>query len=209
MRRLGALRVKASGSLAQQPAGMVRAGADWDAEVVEVDAAELVAVGDVCGERLARAALGANRLVPRRASAGRCDQRSRAPATRRIRICGVSRPAISAGCVERINLERDLVTALTGGCRKVVAGYTVKREYVNVEYLGRDREYRLRCDRGSSFPDVHPHREAQGLSLERLAHARHRRRARGRLEPDRRHDRPVRTADGLRGGRPGPAAVTL
>ena len=39
-----------------------------------------------------------------------------------------------AGLVERINLERDLVAALTGGCRKIVAGYTVKREYVNVEF---------------------------------------------------------------------------
>ena len=36
--------------------------------------------------------------------------------------------------VERINLERDLVTLLTSGCRKLVAGYTVKREYVNVEF---------------------------------------------------------------------------
>jgi hypothetical protein len=39
-----------------------------------------------------------------------------------------------AGLVERINLERDLVAALTAGCRKIVAGYTVKREYVNVEF---------------------------------------------------------------------------
>jgi hypothetical protein len=38
------------------------------------------------------------------------------------------------GLVERINLERDLVTLLTGNCRKIVAGYTVKREYVNVEF---------------------------------------------------------------------------
>ena len=29
---------------------------------------------------------------------------------------------------ERVNLERDLVTALTGSCRNVVAGYTVKRD---------------------------------------------------------------------------------
>jgi len=36
--------------------------------------------------------------------------------------------------VERINLERELVTLLTGGCRKVVAGYTVKREYFSAEY---------------------------------------------------------------------------
>src|SRR5260221_623334 len=39
-----------------------------------------------------------------------------------------------AGSVERINLERDLVGALVGGCRKTVAGYTVKREYFNSEF---------------------------------------------------------------------------
>ena len=36
--------------------------------------------------------------------------------------------------VERINLERGLVTQLSTGCHKLVAGYTVKREYVNTEY---------------------------------------------------------------------------
>src|SRR5262249_39308068 len=35
---------------------------------------------------------------------------------------------------ERINLERELVRALAGNCRKMVIGYTVKREYVNVEF---------------------------------------------------------------------------
>jgi hypothetical protein len=39
-----------------------------------------------------------------------------------------------ANLVERINLERDLVTALTAGCESAVAGYTIKREYVNVEF---------------------------------------------------------------------------
>ncbi len=39
-----------------------------------------------------------------------------------------------SGLVERINLERELVTTLTGGCQKSVAGYTMKREYVNVEF---------------------------------------------------------------------------
>jgi hypothetical protein len=38
------------------------------------------------------------------------------------------------GLAERINLERDLVTLLTSGCRKMMVGYTVKREYINVEY---------------------------------------------------------------------------
>ena len=36
--------------------------------------------------------------------------------------------------VERINLERELVTSLTTTCRSVVVGYTVKREYVSTEY---------------------------------------------------------------------------
>jgi hypothetical protein len=35
---------------------------------------------------------------------------------------------------KRINLERDLVAALTDGCRMVVAGYRVKREYFSAEF---------------------------------------------------------------------------
>jgi hypothetical protein len=38
------------------------------------------------------------------------------------------------GDVDHINLERDLVRLLAGSCRRMVAGYVVKREYVNVEY---------------------------------------------------------------------------
>ena len=52
----------------------------------------------------------------------------------RSRSRSACRPATIAGAVERINLERDLVGALIGGCRKVVAGYTVKREYFNAEF---------------------------------------------------------------------------
>jgi hypothetical protein len=36
--------------------------------------------------------------------------------------------------VERINLERDVVAALTTGCQAIVAGYTIKREYYNDEF---------------------------------------------------------------------------
>jgi hypothetical protein len=35
---------------------------------------------------------------------------------------------------ERINLERDLVGLLSGGCHRTVAGYTVKRHYFNDDY---------------------------------------------------------------------------
>jgi len=38
------------------------------------------------------------------------------------------------GPIERINLERDLVRALTSGCRMTVAGYTLKREYFNASF---------------------------------------------------------------------------
>jgi hypothetical protein len=36
--------------------------------------------------------------------------------------------------VEQVNLQRDLVTTLTGNCRKVVVGYTVKRQYFSAEF---------------------------------------------------------------------------
>ncbi len=35
---------------------------------------------------------------------------------------------------ERINLERDLVGLLSGGCHKTVAGFTVRRQYFNDDY---------------------------------------------------------------------------
>jgi hypothetical protein len=36
--------------------------------------------------------------------------------------------------VERINLERELVAAVAGGCREIVAGYRVKRQYFSAEF---------------------------------------------------------------------------
>lgn len=40
------------------------------------------------------------------------------------------------GLVERLNLERKLVSLLRSGCERVAAGYTVKREYFNSDYSG-------------------------------------------------------------------------
>ena len=37
---------------------------------------------------------------------------------------------------EVYNLERELVTLLTGACRRVVAGYRVRREYYSADYAG-------------------------------------------------------------------------
>ena len=39
-----------------------------------------------------------------------------------------------ADMVEHVNLERDLVSVLSGGCRKTVAGYTIKRHYFSDDY---------------------------------------------------------------------------
>ena len=40
----------------------------------------------------------------------------------------------NADAVEHINRERELVGELIAGCRKVVIGYTVKREYYNADF---------------------------------------------------------------------------
>jgi hypothetical protein len=128
---LGGIRVKAGGDL-RDPAWSA-SGTDWDVEVAETGAAEIVAAATLAvngwfappwlrtgwfhAERLLADAVGD-------------------PAHRQRVASDLQR--LKAGdfgtLVERINLERDLVSALTGGCRKLVAGYTVKREYVNVEY---------------------------------------------------------------------------
>ncbi len=81
---LGALRVKASHSFARNQPAWSAAGADWDIEVAEVDAAGLVAAATFAVNGWLSPPWLKDRLVPRRASVGRCDQRSRAPAKGRF-----------------------------------------------------------------------------------------------------------------------------
>jgi hypothetical protein len=125
------LKVKASGHL-KYPDWSASA-ADWDVEIAEVDAAGLVADaaftmnGLIAPPWLRAGWFHAARLLADGVSDP--DRRQRAEAGR-TRLAGGG----YAGLVERINLERDLVATLNGGCRKIVAGYTVKREYVNVEF---------------------------------------------------------------------------
>ena len=40
----------------------------------------------------------------------------------------------AGGEIERINLERDLVRSLAADCRRMVAGFIPKREYINAEF---------------------------------------------------------------------------
>jgi hypothetical protein len=127
------LEIKAGGSLAQRRPDWSVRDTDWDAEVVEVDAAELMASatfavnGWLAPPWLRTGWFHAERLLADGMSEP--AQKLRAEADLRRLSAGEF-----TGLVERINLERDLVAALTAGCRKVVVGYTVKREYVNVEY---------------------------------------------------------------------------
>lgn len=129
----GELKIKARGRLAQSRPEWSAPDADWDAEVVEVDAAELVASATLTlngwlAPPWARTGwFQAERLL---AGAG-------SDTAAKERIDDSSRRLMAGefdGLAERINLERDLVTALAAGCGTVVAGYTVKRQYFNAEF---------------------------------------------------------------------------
>jgi len=129
------LKVKAVGAAAKSVVGAAVAAddADWDAEVSDVGAAELVesamlAMNGWLGPEWLRTGWFQAELMLADAVAD-SDARQHADAAfRRLTTRDYD------GLAERVNLERELVAALAGGCRKVVAGYTVKREYYNAEF---------------------------------------------------------------------------
>jgi hypothetical protein len=127
------LKVKADGALA----GLVRPewrapGTDWDAAIEETGAAQLVAgsrnslngwlgpawvkTGWFHAARLLEDATGDAAQLRTEALAQRLET-------------GEYRDA-----VERVNLERELVATLNAGCRKRIAGYTIKRHYFSAEF---------------------------------------------------------------------------
>jgi len=127
-------KIRAEGALAQH---VVRPewrteGADWDAVVYEVDARSLVGsttalVNGWSGPRWVRSGwFHAHRVL-----AEWMD-----PHLRERVEAGVARLQISdiVSAAERANLERDLVRHLTTGCRAMVAGYTLRREYFNATF---------------------------------------------------------------------------
>jgi hypothetical protein len=127
------LRIKANGSVAESHPEWLATRANWDLEVFEVDAADLVAAathaingwteppwvkaGWFQAEQLLTNAV----TDPARKEHADADVR---------RLMNGDYKDLA----ERVNLERDLVTSLTSGCRAVVAGYTLKREYFNAEF---------------------------------------------------------------------------
>ena len=129
----GDLKIAARGSRAQKHPEWSAHDGNWDAEVTEVDAGELVtsamfAVNGWLAPPWVRTGwFHAARLLADAATESARKEQIESDLQR-------LKAGDFASLIERINLERDLVTLLTVGCRKIVAGYTVKREYGNVEF---------------------------------------------------------------------------
>jgi hypothetical protein len=124
------LAIRASGQLARyHPA----AGKSFDMELIEIDVAQLVAAqmretnGLIAPPWLKDGWWHAFLILG--ATVAEEDQREEIERDRQKLMAGDV-----AGLADRINVERDLVRALTRGCQSLVAGYTVKREYVNTEF---------------------------------------------------------------------------
>jgi hypothetical protein len=128
-------RVRASSALAKSliPTDWNTQGSAWDLDIDEVSAADLAAAATMVtngwiAPAWARSGWSrAARLLASSVDDPRQQVRVRADLDR-------LESGAFAGTVERINLERDLVAELAGGCRAVVAGYTVKREYISADY---------------------------------------------------------------------------
>jgi len=123
------LKVKADGFAKNLvPAAWRTSSAEWDAEVVEVRIADLIGPRTVAtnaweGPPSIRAGwLQAYLLL------GENSPRNLDSEVDRLQFGEFKSAA------ERINLERDLVTALTSRCHTTVAGYRMKHEYINNEF---------------------------------------------------------------------------
>lgn len=129
-----AFRVRASDELAKSllPQAWVVADAEWDAEVASASTADLVRSSRIetngwSGPPWLRTGWFHAYLLLRNA----LDEGSR---QRSEELFQRLKPGSHESGVERINIERELVSGLTAGCRALVVGYTVKREYFNAEF---------------------------------------------------------------------------
>jgi hypothetical protein len=130
----GNFKVKAGGALQRliRPEWIAQ-GPEWDFAIEEVGAADLVAssmtsVNGWLGPPWMKAGwFHAERILADAIEDS--DTRARVDA-----MVGRLEASDYRDAVERINLQRDLVTALTSSCRKLIVGYTVKRQYLSVEF---------------------------------------------------------------------------
>lgn len=128
-------RVHAATALAKAlvPANWIAGNGAWDVEIDQVDAAAL---------RKASTRTLNGWIAPPWAQAGWYRALSLlGPTGDDGGQAGLVRTAVDrleagayATAAERVELERKLVAALAANCRTVVAGYTVRRQYVSVEY---------------------------------------------------------------------------
>jgi len=129
------LKVRTDGNLASS---MVRAAwrtqdPDWDAEIAEFDAADFigrasVAINGWSGPAWLRTGWFQAYLLLGDLPGNEGLRQKVEPLLQRLTS------VTYANSVERINLERSLVSTLTGDCRTRVAGYTVKREYFSTVF---------------------------------------------------------------------------
>lgn len=128
-------KVRAEGPLARGLVGPDRLaeGAQWDIAIEAVSASGLVAdsmlaLNGWLGPRWVRSGwYQAYRLL---AASIRDEARRQQADAALDRLRSVT----YAGAVERVELERELVRLLTSDCRAMVAGYTLRREYVNASF---------------------------------------------------------------------------
>jgi hypothetical protein len=129
------LKVKASGGIATslvRPDWRVR-DSEWDAEIAEIGAADLIASASFAmngwlGPAWVRTGWFHAYLL---LSEPGGDENLKLRIESDLRHL---QEGTESGLADRINIERSLVTSLSAGCRTVVAGYTVKREYFSGEF---------------------------------------------------------------------------
>lgn len=127
---VGDLAIKASGELAKY---FPPSGDSFDVEVQEIDVGELIAANMMELNGFIAPPWLKDGWWHALLALGEADSddahKQEIESDRRRLISGDV-----AGLADRINVARDLVRRLTTGCRTLVAGYTVKREFVNVEF---------------------------------------------------------------------------
>ena len=127
----GDIKVRAIGPLAQAllPASSKADSTGWDAtlETFDVDRLAATETGNwLAPPWVKQGWFQAHKLYKDQVSG---EAAAKSDATYRKLVTGDYRSP-----VERINLERMLVSTLVAGCERVVVGYTLRREYFNAEY---------------------------------------------------------------------------
>ena len=201
---LAGLRVRARGAVAERLVTSPAKDGGWDAVVEEVELDALLAASRITldgwlGPPWLKEGWFHAWLLEAAAMASVPAKRAADELYRRL-VTGAA-----AGPAEAMDLERKLVAALMGGCERVVAGYTVRRERFSSEFSEGVENAAADSQARVQLRHLRADRQAQGLPVERLAPPRHRQQAGRRVEPHRRPARPRGTADLGRARRSGDA----